>query len=76
MSWGLIRGCTLPSPISSWNRLRHPPHDPKRDIERKEEHTQVSALHVKYPYTSVYAHILTQPFYLCEDFHRSNASLP
>lgn len=31
MSWRLIQGRSLPSPISRWNRLQHPPRDPERD---------------------------------------------
>lgn len=31
MSWRLIWSCALPSPICSWDRLRHPPHDKERE---------------------------------------------
>lgn len=30
-----IQGCTLPSPICSWDRLQHPPRDPERDVTGK-----------------------------------------
>lgn len=39
MGWCLIQGCTLPSPICSWDWHQHPRRDPERDKENEMKQT-------------------------------------
>lgn len=62
-------GVHPPSTICSWNRLQHPPDDPKMELGECCAMTKSNLFTCQVSiYKIVYAHTT---FYLCEDFHRN-----